>query len=106
MTGVPQLATDLACPPPLERGIALQVRWTAGASDGVHLDLESGNHGGQFARIACDTADDGALDIDAALIDAYLDSPRPLDLWRLVRHNATIGGIVRLSTQSQVSCRW
>lgn len=104
--GVEDLSTSLVCPPPLQRGAALEVRWTAGSAHAVHLDLESGNHGGQFARIACDTADDGALDVDAALIDAYLDSPRPVDLWRLVRHNATTSGTVRLTAASQVSCRW
>lgn len=104
--GVDDTATTLACPPTMSGDAALEVRWTAGDAGEVHFDLESGNHGGQFARIACDGPDDGTFVIDAALMDRYVDAARPLDLWRLARRNTASSGRALLIVSSEVSCRW
>jgi len=104
--GVEDLVTPLACPPPLAADVALVVTWTAGDGGNVHLDIESGNHAGQFARIACDSPDDGEIVVAGSLVASYLAAGRPLDLWRLARENVTAVGRARLYVASQVSCRW
>jgi len=104
--GVEDMVSPLACPPPLSASDDLTVTWTAGDGANVHLDIESGNHAGQFARIACDSPDDGSIVVDASLIAPYFAASRPLDMWRLSREDVAAAGRVRLYVASQVSCRW
>lgn len=115
--GVAPLASTLACPPDLAGDGAVTVQWTASGDElaRVRFELASGNHGSQFARIACEAPDRrGALTIDRALLDAWLASPRPYTLARLERRRAgavpVVGpdgpGLVVLSLSSQIDCRW
>jgi hypothetical protein len=74
--------------------------------------LQSGNHGTQFSRIVCDTADDGELEVGAALVDAYLADWHPLDSWHLMRWHEEAtdlpGGEVRVAftSSSSAGCMW
>lgn len=110
--GVASLETTLACPAPLTGGEALALSWTPSgqAGDRLRVVFQSGNHGTQFARIECDTADTGALVIDAALVSGYLAGQRPVESWRMTRVHESRGlagdALVALSIESGVLCMW
>lgn len=86
--------------------------WTPGsqAGDRVAFVLQSGNHGGQFARVLCESADTGSLHVDAALLDAWLGEWRPVESWSLARwhedHVDLAGVRVTFTAASQAGCRW
>lgn len=110
--GVADLASTLACPLTFVDGGALEVHWTPGEQPGdrIRFGLQSGNHGAQFAHIVCDTADSGALTVDATLLATYLSESRPVESWSLSRrreaHRAAGSAVVALITESDVACRW
>ena len=56
----------------LESGKPLVVEWTPPAQAGskVQVDVNITNHGSHMGKIACDTADNGRLEIAAGLVDA------------------------------------
>jgi hypothetical protein len=61
--------------PALAQSTALALAWTppadtAAATVDIHLDIS--HHGGTKGKITCNTADDGQLSIDAALVDGLL----------------------------------
>ncbi|MCE9571868.1 MAG: hypothetical protein K8W52_01810 [Deltaproteobacteria bacterium] len=66
-----ELAAD---PLALASGQPLALTWTApaDATAAVHVKLDISHHGGSKGKIECDTADDGAVAIDASLVDALL----------------------------------
>ncbi|TNF37351.1 MAG: hypothetical protein EP329_03405 [Deltaproteobacteria bacterium] len=110
--GVGNLATDLACPLTFSEVAALEVRWTPSnqAGDRLRFTLQSGNHGSQFVRIVCDSADTGVLTVDAALMTAYLTEQRPVESWRLERFREGLApagdAAVALFVGSDVGCSW
>jgi hypothetical protein len=59
----------------LTAGQPLSLSWTPGtlATATVHVKLDISHHGGSKGQIECDTADDGSLDISAALVQRLLD---------------------------------
>lgn len=66
-----ELAAD---PLALASGQPLALTWTAptDATATVHVKLDISHHGGSKGKIECDTADDGALTLEASLVDALL----------------------------------
>jgi len=58
----------------LQSGQALHLTWDAGKPElaQIHVKLDISHHGGSKGMIECDTADDGALDIPAALMTELL----------------------------------
>lgn len=110
--GVARLEHGLACPPALPEGAGLDVTWTPGAQAGARISfvLQSGNHGAQFARIVCDTADTGSLHVDAALVDAWLAEWLPFYSWRLARWHEEWIDVpdvrVTFSAASTAGCMW
>lgn len=72
--GIPPL-TVTTSQPALAQSTALDLAWTAPADTAaaivdIHLDIS--HHGGTKGKIACRTADDGQLRIDAVLVDGLL----------------------------------
>ena len=86
--GVAQMATDLPCPDGATGDTDLLVSWAADSrGDTVRFMMRSGNHGGHFSQLICDTADTGELVVDKALIAAYRANWHPVESWRLERHS-------------------
>jgi hypothetical protein len=87
--GVAPVVTSLACPPVLVAGQALSVSWTPSAQgEPVHFALRSINHANQFSAIDCESADDGSLTVDGAVVSRYLEDVRPGQLWILSRRHS------------------
>jgi hypothetical protein len=56
-------------------GAPLELEWeaaTAGSGSVIHVELDISHHGGTKGMIQCEAADDGALTIDAELVDALV----------------------------------
>lgn len=109
--GVAPMDTDLECPPSLNAANDLALSWTPGSQgDTVQFTLQSGNHGGQFPALRCETEDDGALTVDAELISAWLGEDRPVDSWSLTRSHegrVEVDGLeVVLSASGVTGCSW
>jgi hypothetical protein len=109
--GVAPLESDLPCPLPDDPTGDLSLRWTPGqAGDQVRLALTSANHGSQFPAVVCETVDDGALVVDAALVEAWRSQPLPVPSWRLERMHEVRGEVqgvpVALTAQAQEGCAW
>ncbi len=110
-TGVADLVTDLDCPPPIAEGEPLTVTWTPGTQgDSMRFHLRSGNHGTQFSTLVCDTADDGELIVDAALLSTWLADFHPVNLWLLQRSSASTtesgAATVEFEVSTRVSCMY
>jgi hypothetical protein len=95
----------------MERGKAMQVTWTLPGQPSlarmrVYVDIS--HHGGTKGKIECDVADNGSLNIDAALVNGLLDMgvagfPKT-ELHRYTQGNATVSkGVVRLEVDASVT---
>lgn len=110
--GVARVETSLACPPVYEVGAGLDVTWIPGAQAGdrVAFVIMSGNHGTQFSRVLCETADTGSLHVDATLFESYVADWHPLNSWRLTRsreEGTVLDGVhVTFSASSTAGCMW
>jgi hypothetical protein len=109
--GVAPLESDLPCPIQDDHSGDLSLSWTPGqVGDRVRLQLASANHGSQFPAVICETEDDGALTVDAALVQAWQDTWLPVPSWRLERiHEASgeVAGVpVELQAQALEGCSW
>jgi hypothetical protein len=67
----------LGAPEPvtIATGQGIELRWQAPAMPelaNVHVHLDISHHGGVRGELECDTADDGELDIDVALVDGLI----------------------------------
>jgi len=94
--GVEDLVVD-GTSMPLDSGAASTLTWTPTTSDvdaRVRVSVDIANHGGVPAKIVCETADDGALDIDAALVDGLLEVGwSGFPTVTLVRQSADVGDL-------------
>jgi hypothetical protein len=110
--GVARVETTLACPPASEPGQGLDVAWTPGAQPGdrVSFAIMSGNHGTQFSRVLCQTADSGSLHVDAKLFESYLADWHPMNSWHLTRwheEGVDVPGVrVTFAASSHAGCMW
>jgi len=77
MLQVPCVATFEAPEPvAIEAHTPIELRWAAPTMPELttlHVHLNVAHHGGIDSEIECDTADDGELEIDAALIDGLIN---------------------------------
>ncbi|MFH1470019.1 MAG: hypothetical protein ABIO70_36880 [Pseudomonadota bacterium] len=109
--GVAPLGSDLPCPLPDGQEGDLTLHWTPGQDgDRVRLSLTSANHGSQYPAVVCDTEDDGALAVDAALLEVWQGQDLPVPSWRLERvhevRDEVEGVPVALRSQAQEGCSW
>ena len=109
--GVEPVVSDLACKTfALVPGQSLHVTWSPStqAGDRVSFELISANHGTQFGHVECETADTGALTVDASLVDLHLAEFNPVPSWRLARFHVgaiDVGDVrVEFEARSQISC--
>jgi len=110
--GVAEMSSGLGCDAKLEAGKPVVVTWQAGTQgDRVFFSIRSPNHGTQFSRIECETADDGELVVDASLVDLYVPDFHPAgDGWVLTRTSTGFvdlpQGRVELVAAGTTGCRF
>lgn len=89
----------------------VNLRWAAQDAPGsarIHVELDVAHHGGTLARIECEAADTGALDVPAALVTQLLDRgvagfPAVLVSRRTVDSIAIAPGCVEFVVSSEVA---
>jgi hypothetical protein len=110
-TGVAGLVTTHPCPFEPGAGTPIGLKWEpSSAATRVRFVMQNEYHGGQFSRIVCDTADDGELVIDAAIVSRYLEEPKMTEAWRMDRYAQGVvswaGGGAVLRAVSRADCRY
>lgn len=106
--GISPFELTSATPAAIEDGKPLVLTWNQGANPDARivLELDLSHHGGSKAKITCDVADTGSLEVSADLLDQLIGigvSGFPVvELGRVATSSASVtGGLVELTVASR-----